>query len=94
MKRISEEEIKDIMSRNSYHPIEMQGKLVAHAQLRADKETVKEIFEEIEKKSTRVTGSLVKPYRFINEDEWQALVEKLTTVKEGVKWRKAKLAKR
>ncbi len=41
------------------------------------KEEVKEIFEEIEKQLTKVTGSLVKPYRFISEEDLQALKKHL-----------------
>ncbi len=32
----------------------------------------REVVEWLEGKFTKVTGNLVKPYRFINEDDWQA----------------------
>ena len=33
---------------------------------------VKEVADWIKESANKVTGGLVKPYRFIDEDEWQA----------------------
>ena len=40
-------------------------------------QTYKDTVMQIEEKLIRVTGGLVKPYRFINEDDWQKLQEEV-----------------
>lgn len=72
---LTDKQIKDVVRRVKEGTYIIHGLVCPDIDVAVAHEAQKELVKHLEGKFRKVTGGLIKPYRFIDEDEWQSILK-------------------